>query len=146
MLYKGRKALFLIQFKNMNFHIDAQKGDIAETILLPGDPMRAKYVAENMLENAVCYNKVRAMYGYTGTYKGRRISIQGSGMGMPSISIYVNELVKGFGVKQLVRVGTCGAIQEDLDIGQIILAVGASGDSHMNKLEFGGADFAAISD
>ncbi len=130
----------------MNFHIDAKPGDIAETILLPGDPLRAKFIAEHLMDNAVCYNEVRAMYGYTGFYNGKRVSVQGTGMGMPSVAIYVNELINGFGVKNLIRVGTCGAIQPHLEIGQVILAVGASGDSQMNKLEFGGADFAAIAD
>ena len=127
----------------MSLHLEAKPGQIAETVLLPGDPLRAKHVAENLLEDAVCYNKVRGMFGYTGTYGGKRVSIQGSGMGMPSLGIYVNELITDYGVKNLIRVGTCGAIQEDLRIGQVILAMSSSGDSNVNQLFFGGKDFAA---
>jgi purine-nucleoside phosphorylase len=130
----------------MSIHIGAKKGDIAETILLPGDPLRAKHVAETMLQDAVCYNSVRGMYGYTGYYNGQRVSIQGTGMGMPSTSIYVNELLSEYGVKNLIRVGTCGAIQKELNIGQVILATGASGDSNMNQLYFRSLDFAATAD
>lgn len=93
-------------------HIGAKKGDIAETILLPGDPLRAKYIAENFLDDVTQYNEVRGMLGFTGTYKGERISVQGTGMGVPSISIYVNELINEFGVKNLIRVGSCGALQK----------------------------------
>ncbi len=130
----------------MSFHIGAKKGDVAETVLLPGDPLRAKYVAENMLEDISCYNEVRGMLGYTGSYKGKKVSIQGSGMGMASVGIYVNELLSEYGVKNLMRVGTCGAIQEDLKIGQVILATAASGDSGMNRLMFEGMDFAPTAD
>lgn len=96
----------------MSIHINAKQGDIAEIILLPGDPLRAKYIAENFLENATIYNEVRNMFGYTGTYKGHRISVQGTGMGVPSISIYATELMQEYGVQKLIRVGTCGAIQK----------------------------------
>ena len=130
----------------MSLHIGAKKGEIAETILLPGDPMRAKFVAENMLDAAICYNKVRAMYGYTGTYNGKRVSIQGSGMGMASVSLYVHELINDYGVKNLIRVGTCGAIQEYLQVGQVILATGASGDFGANQNYFEGNHYAALSD
>ncbi len=126
----------------MSLHIEAKSGEIAETILLPGDPLRAKHVAELFLEDVVCYNKVRAMYGYTGTYKGKRVSIQGTGMGMPTVGIYVEELISSYNVQNLIRVGTCGAIQEDLNIGQVILATRASGDSGANMLYFKGMDFA----
>lgn len=126
----------------MSIHIGAKKGDVAETILLPGDPMRAKFVAENFLERTVCYNEVRGMYGYTGTYKGARISVQGSGMGMPSLSIYVNELINEFGVKNLMRIGSCGGLQPDLGLRDVILAQTASTDSSMNKIRFNGMDFA----
>ncbi len=128
----------------MSLHIEAKKGEIAETILLPGDPLRAKFVAENFLEDAVCYNKVRNIFGYTGTYKGKRISVQGTGMGIPSMSIYVTELIKDYGVKNLVRIGSCGAVKPEINLRDIILAEGASTDSQTNKLVFGGADFAAI--
>ncbi|MDA3813695.1 MAG: purine-nucleoside phosphorylase [Candidatus Cloacimonetes bacterium] len=128
----------------MSLHIEAKKGEIAETILLPGDPLRAKFVAENYLEDAVCYNKVRNIFGYTGTYKGKKISVQGTGMGIPSMSIYVTELIKDYGVKNLIRIGSCGAIKSEINLRDIILAEGASTDSQTNKLVFGGADFAAI--
>ncbi len=128
----------------MSFHIGAKKGEIADTVLLPGDPLRAKHVAETMLEDVICYNKVRGMLGYTGTYNGKRVSIQGSGMGMGSIAIYVNELITTFDVKNVIRVGTCGAVHDSLKIGQVILAMGASGDSGANRHYFEGLDFAAI--
>ena len=98
----------------MSTHIGAKQGDIAETILLPGDPLRAKYIAENFLENVVCYNEIRNMLGFTGTYKGKRVSVQGSGMGIPSISIYATELMKDYNVQNLVRVGTCGAFEKSV--------------------------------
>lgn len=126
----------------MSIHIGAKKGEIAETILLPGDPLRAKFVAENFLENPVCYNEVRGMYGFTGTYKGSRISVQGSGMGMPTLAIYVNELINEYGVKHLMRIGSCGGLQEDLDLHDILLAQCASTDSSMNRIRFNGMDFA----
>ena len=128
----------------MSLHIEAKKGEIAETILLPGDPLRAKFVADNFLENAICYNKVRNIFGYTGTYKGKRISVQGTGMGIPSISIYATELIRDYGVKNLIRIGSCGAIKPEINLRDIILAEGASTDSQTNKLVFNGADFAAI--
>ncbi|MEW9121268.1 MAG: purine-nucleoside phosphorylase [Thermotaleaceae bacterium] len=126
----------------MSVHIGARAGDIAETILLPGDPMRAKFIAENMLENAVCYNEVRGMYGFTGTYMGKRVSVQGTGMGVPSISIYVNELISSYDVKNLIRIGTCGSLQEDVKLRDVILAMSSSTDSAVNKLRFGGMDYA----
>ena len=129
-----------------SFHLEAKVGEIAEKVLLPGDPLRAKFVAENFLEDAQCYNKVRNMFGYTGYYKGERVSIQGTGMGMGSCSIYINELIKTYGVKTLIRVGTCGAIQEDLPLGQVLLATGACGDSSANTLYFEGKQFAATPD
>ncbi|MBU8909184.1 DeoD-type purine-nucleoside phosphorylase, partial [Desertibacillus haloalkaliphilus] len=107
-----------------------------------GDPLRAKYIAETFLEDAVCYNEVRGMLGFTGTYKGERISVQGTGMGVPSISIYINELMQEYNVQNLVRVGTCGAIQKDVKVRDVILAMSASTDSQMNRLTFGGVDFA----
>ncbi|QPC46605.1 purine-nucleoside phosphorylase [Mangrovibacillus cuniculi] len=130
----------------MSVHIGAKKGDIAETILLPGDPLRAKYIAENFLEDVTCYNEVRNMFGYTGTYKGHRISVQGTGMGVPSISIYVNELIQEYDVKNLIRVGTCGAIQKDVKVRDVILAMTSSTDSQMNRMTFGGVDYAPTAD
>ncbi|MBT5419824.1 MAG: purine-nucleoside phosphorylase [Candidatus Cloacimonetes bacterium] len=128
----------------MSLHIEAKKGEIADTILLPGDPLRAKFVADNFLEDAVCYNRVRNIFGYTGTYKGKKISVQGTGMGIPSMSIYVTELIKDYGVKNLIRIGSCGAIKPEINLRDVILAEGASTDSQTNKLVFNGADFAAI--
>ena len=130
----------------MSIHINAQKGDIAETILLPGDPLRAKYIAENFLEDVTCYNEVRNMLGFTGTYKGKRISVQGTGMGVPSISIYIHELMEEYGVKNLIRVGTCGAIQKDVKVRDVILAQSASTDSFQNRKLFGNFDYAPTSD
>ena len=130
----------------MSVHIGAKKGEIAETVLLPGDPLRAKWIAETFLEDVVCYNEVRGMYGYTGTYKGKRISVQGTGMGVPSISIYVNELIREYGVKNLIRVGTAGSYREDVKIRDVILAMSSSTTSGMNRLRFGGADFAPTAD
>ncbi len=127
-------------------HNEAKKGDIAETVLLPGDPLRAKFIAETFLENAVCYNKVRNMLGFTGTYKGRRVSVQGTGMGVPSISIYATELMTEYGVENLIRIGTCGSIQRDVLIRDIVMAQGACTDSNINRVRFGGLDYAAIAD
>ena len=127
-------------------HMEAKAGDIAESVLLPGDPLRAKYIAENFLENPVCYNQVRGMLGYTGTYKDKKVSIQGTGMGMPSISIYVYELLSVYGVKNLIRIGTCGSMQEDVKIRDVVMAMSASTDSSMNSLRFGGMDFAPTAD
>lgn len=125
----------------MSIHINAKQGEIAESILLPGDPLRAKYIAETFLEDAVCYNQVRGMLGFTGTYKGKRVSVQGTGMGVPSISIYVNELIREYGVKNLIRIGTCGAIQQDVKVRDVIIAMTACTDSNVNRLTFPGFDF-----
>ena len=120
----------------MTIHIGANKGDIAETVLLPGDPLRAKYIAEKFLENAKCYNQIRGMYGYTGTYKGKKISVQGTGMGVPSISIYSYELINSYGVKNLVRIGSCGAFAKEVKLRDLIIAMTASTDSAINKRIF----------
>lgn len=130
----------------MSVHIEAKKGEIAETILLPGDPLRAKYIAKNYLTDVIQYNNVRGMLGYTGTYKGQRISVQGTGMGVPSISIYVNELIREYDVKKLIRVGTCGGMKSDVKIRDIILAQGATHDSQTNKMIFGSIEFAPLAD
>ena len=126
----------------MSIHIAAKEGEIAEAILLPGDPLRAKFVAENFLENAKLYNEVRGMLGFTGTYKGKKVSVQGTGMGIPSISIYANELFRDYGVKRAIRIGSAGSIQEGLKIRDIVIAMTASTDSGANKIRFGGRDFA----
>ncbi|MGM8365172.1 purine-nucleoside phosphorylase [Virgibacillus sp. W0181] len=130
----------------MSIHIGAEQGAIAETILLPGDPLRAKYIAENYLESVEQYNDVRGMYGFTGTYKGERISVQGSGMGVPSISIYVNELIQSYNVNKLIRVGTCGALKKEVNIRDVILAQGATTDSQVNRMIFSGIDYAPLAD
>ena len=127
----------------MSIHIGAKEGDIASTILLPGDPLRAKYIAENFLTNTICYNEVRGMYGYTGNYKGKRVSIQGTGMGVPSISIYLNELITTYKAKNLIRIGSCGSMQPYIKIRDVILAMSASTDSHVNKIRFNGMDYAS---
>ena len=125
-----------------HLHIMAKEGSIAETVLLPGDPLRAKFIAENFLEDVVCYNEVRGMYGYTGTYKGKRVSIQGTGMGLPSHSIYVNELIQFYGAKRLIRIGSAGSINEDVNVRDIVLAQSASTNSGINRRRFQGMDYA----
>ncbi|MEN1760009.1 purine-nucleoside phosphorylase [Anoxynatronum sibiricum] len=127
----------------MSVHIGAEKGAIAETILLPGDPLRAKMIAETFLEDVVCYNEVRGMYGFTGTWQGKRVSVQGTGMGIPSISIYVNELIREYDVKNLIRIGTCGAMQQDIGLRDVIIAMSACTDSNVNHLRFNGMNYAA---
>lgn len=125
-----------------HLHIMADEGAIAETVLLPGDPLRAKFIAENYLENAICYNTVRGMYGYTGTYKGKRVSVQGTGMGLPSHSIYVNELIRFYGAKRLIRIGSAGSMNDDVNVRDIVLAQSASTNSGINKRRFHGMDYA----
>ncbi|MED5525056.1 purine-nucleoside phosphorylase [Gallaecimonas pentaromativorans] len=127
-------------------HINANPGDFADVVLMPGDPLRAKYIAETFLEDAVEVNNVRNMLGYTGTYKGRRISVMGHGMGIPSVSIYAKELITEFGVKKLIRVGSCGAISTDVKVRDVIIGLGASTDSKVNRMRFKGHDFAALAD
>lgn len=126
----------------MSIHIGAKDGEIAPTVLLPGDPLRAKYFAETMLKRVSCFSEVRGMLGYTGLYGDKRVSIMGSGMGIPSLSIYVNELMSEYHAKTLIRIGTCGAIQPYLKVGDIILAMASSTDSHINRLRFSGMDYA----
>ncbi|GIW25365.1 purine-nucleoside phosphorylase [Meiothermus sp.] len=130
----------------MTPHLSAPFGAIAEAILLPGDPLRAKYIAENFLENPVLYNQVRNMYGYTGTYKGKRVSVQGTGMGIPSASIYIHELIQFYGCKTLIRVGTAGAITERLELRDLVIAQGACTDSSINNLRFAGQNYAPLAD
>jgi purine-nucleoside phosphorylase len=126
----------------MSTHIAAKPGEIAEAILLPGDPLRAKFIAETFLENARQYTSVRNIFGYTGTYKGKPVSVQGTGMGIPSISIYVNELFRDYGVKRAIRIGTAGSIQESLKLRDIIIALSACTDSGANNIRFQGRNFA----
>lgn len=127
-------------------HISAADGAFAETILLPGDPLRAKYIAETFLDDAVEVTAVRNMLGFTGSYRGSPVSVMGTGMGVPSASIYATELVNEYGVKNLIRVGTCGGIAADVHIRDVIIAQGACTDSGVNRARFGGMDFAAIAD
>lgn len=127
-------------------HNGANKGDIAQTVLLPGDPLRAKFIAETFLEHPVCYTTVRNMLGYTGTYKGKKISVQGTGMGVPSISIYVTELITEYGAENLVRIGTCGSMQTDVKLRDVIMAQGSCTDSNVNRVRFNGLDYAPIAD
>jgi len=129
----------------MTIHISAQPNDIAETILLPGDPLRAKGIADKLLENVVCYNEVRGMLGYTGTFNGKRVSVQGTGMGMPTTAIYAHELI-ALGAKRLIRVGTCGSFQSSLNIGDVVIAMTASTDSSINQHIFMQKDFAPAAD
>ncbi|PIE98321.1 MAG: purine-nucleoside phosphorylase [Treponema sp.] len=126
----------------MSIHIEAKQGEIADRILLPGDPLRAKFVAENFLENAKCYNNVRGMLGFTGTYNGTKVSVQGTGMGMPSLSIYVNELFKDYNVQKAIRIGTAGALTEKLPLRSVVLGMAVSTDSALNTHRFQGAHFA----
>ena len=126
----------------MSTHINAPEGAIAQAILLPGDPLRAKFIAENFLENPVCYNEVRGMFGFTGTYKGKKVSVQGTGMGQPSLSIYVNELFQFYNVQTAIRVGTCGAINKNIHVRDTILANSACTDSAIITQRFGNLHYA----
>lgn len=130
----------------LSIHIGAEPGQIAPSILLPGDPLRAKFIAENLLDNPLCFNEVRGMLGFTGSYQGKPVSVMGTGMGMPTLSIYVHELITQYKVKNLVRVGTCGALQPDLQLGDLILPMTSSTNSQANKLRFKGRDFAPAAD
>lgn len=128
----------------MSLHIGGKKGDVAETVLLPGDPLRAQFIAEHFLNNTKTYTTIRNVLGYTGTYNGKPVSVQGTGMGVPSISIYTHELITDYNVKNLIRVGSCGSIQKEIGMRDIILAMTASTDSAINKLRFGGRDYAPV--
>ena len=130
----------------MSVHIEAKKGEIAETVLLPGDPLRAKWIAETFLKDAVCYNEVRGMLGYTGTYNGKRVSVQGTGMGIPSALIYCHELINDYGVKNLIRVGSAGSYQKNVNIRDIVIAMAASSTSGMNNSRFINADYSPTAD
>jgi purine-nucleoside phosphorylase len=130
----------------MSTHIGAEPGQIAPHVLMPGDPLRAKWIAENFLDDAQCYSEVRGMLGYTGTWRGTPVSVQGSGMGMPSISIYLNELFTEYDVQAVTRVGSCGALTEDLAIRDLVIASGACTDSGINRITFEGLDYAAVPD
>lgn len=130
----------------MTPHINAPAGAFADAVLMPGDPLRAKYIAETFLENTEQVTNVRNMFGYTGTYKGRRISVMGHGMGIPSCSIYAKELITEYGVKKIIRVGSCGAVRQDVHVRDVIIGLGACTDSKVNRTRFKDNDFAAIAD
>lgn len=127
-------------------HINAEVGDFAQTVLMPGDPLRAKFIAENFLTDAKLVTSVRNMFGYTGTYKGKPVSVMGHGMGIPSCSIYIHELISLYGVKNIIRVGSCGAIADDINLMDIVIAMGGSTDAKINRMRFKDHDFAAICD
>lgn len=127
-------------------HINAEMGDFADVVLMPGDPLRAKFIAENFLDDVKQVNDVRGMLGFTGTYKGRRISVMGHGMGIPSCSIYTKELITEFGVKKIIRVGSCGAVRSDIKLRDVVIGMGACTDSKVNRLRFKDHDYAAIAD
>lgn len=127
-------------------HISAKPGDFAEVVLMPGDPQRAEHIANTFLAGARRVTDVRNAWGYTGTFAGRPVSVMAHGMGIPSCSIYATELVREFGVKTLIRVGSCGALAPDVKLGDVIVALGASTDSKVNRVRFLGHDFAAIAD
>ena len=130
----------------MSTHIGARPGEIASTVLMPGDPLRAKWIAETFLDDAKCYNEVRGMYGYTGTWRGERVSVQGSGMGQPSLAIYANELFDEYDVQRVIRVGSCGALTPKLALRDVVIASGACTDSSMNRIAFEGLDYAPVAD
>lgn len=127
-------------------HISAEPGAIAPFVLLPGDPLRARWIAQTFLDDPVCYSEQRGMLGYTGTWNGHRVSVQGSGMGQPSMAIYVNELFRDYDVQSVVRVGSCGALTERLGLRDLVIASGACTDSSMNRIAFEGLDYAAVPD
>jgi purine-nucleoside phosphorylase len=130
----------------MSTHIGAEPGQIAPTVLLPGDPLRARWIAETFLDDASCYSEVRGMLGFTGTWHGQPVSVQGSGMGQPSMSIYVNELFREYDVQRIIRVGSCGAVTEQVGLRDVVIASGACTDSSMNRLRFHGLDYAPVAD
>lgn len=130
----------------MTIHIGAKEGEIAETVLMPGDPLRAKWAAETFLENAKCVNETRGMLGYTGEWNGQRVTIQGSGMGMPSLSIYANELIRDYGAKTLIRIGSCGAMQESVGIRDVVVAMTASAMSTPSRGFFRELQYAPCAD
>lgn len=130
----------------MSIHIGAKPGEIAETVLMPGDPYRAKWAAQTFLDDAKCVNEVRGMLGFTGSYKGMPVTIHGSGMGMPSLSIYVNELISDYGAKRLIRIGSCGGMAEKVKMNDIVIAMASSSASSMNKVIFGEIEYSPCAD
>lgn len=130
----------------MSTHIGAQPGEIARQVLLPGDPLRAKWIAETFLDDVTCYSTVRNMLGFTGTHQGIPVSVQGTGMGLPSLAIYVNELIRDYDSQHLVRVGSCGALRDTIGLRDVVLAISACTDSAMNRIRFEGLDYAPAAD
>jgi purine-nucleoside phosphorylase len=130
----------------VSIHIGAKAGQIADAVLLPGDPLRAQFVADTYLDSPECYSRIRGMLGFTGSYRGKRVSVQGTGMGIPSISIYVHELINEYGAKRLIRIGTCGALQDTMKLGEVVLAQAACTDSGVNRIRFQGCDFSPAAD
>lgn len=130
----------------MSHHIGAAKGEVAPRILMPGDPLRARWIAENFLDQPQLYNEVRGMLGFTGTYRGVPVSVQGTGMGQPSLGIYAHELLTEYGVTSAVRVGTCGSLRPEVKVRDVVVAMAASTDSAMNARRFPGVSFAAAAD
>ncbi len=130
----------------MTPHISAKKGEVAQSILLPGDPLRAKWIAETFFDKPKCFSETRGMLGFTGTWKSRPVSVMGTGMGMPSLSIYVHELLDKYRVKSMIRVGSCGAIADGLDLLDVIIVNGASTDSAINRQKFGNISYAPVAD
>jgi purine-nucleoside phosphorylase len=130
----------------MSTHIGAQPGQIARQVLLPGDPLRAKWIAETFLDDVTCYSTVRNMLGFTGTHQGIPVSVQGTGMGLPSLAIYVNELIRDYDSQHLVRVGSCGALRDTIGLRDLVLAISACTDSAMNRIRFEGLDYAPAAD
>ncbi|MBN1422945.1 purine-nucleoside phosphorylase [Candidatus Fermentibacteria bacterium] len=130
----------------MSLHIAAPEGAVAERVLLPGDPLRARHIAERFLKDPILYNEIRGMYGFTGTCKGVPVSVQGTGMGMPSISIYAHELITAYGVRRLIRVGSCGAMQPHLNLRDVVIAMSASSDSNLNTHCLRGFSYAPTAD
>ena len=130
----------------MSIHINADPGAFADTVLLPGDPLRAKYIAEKFLDGAELVTDVRNILGYTGDYEGTRVSVMASGMGIPSASIYTKELITEYGVKEIIRVGSCGSVSDKVQLRDVVIGMGASTDSNVNRIRVGGYDYAAIAD
>ena len=130
----------------MSTHIGAQPGDIAPLVLMPGDPLRARWIAQTFLDDAARYNEVRGMDGWTGTWRGQRVSVQGSGMGQPTLAIYATELFDEYGVQSIIRVGSCGALVESVGMRDLVIASGACTDSSMNRVRFEGLDYAPVAD
>ncbi len=130
----------------MSLHIAAGPGDIAPVVLMPGDPLRARWIAETMLDDARCYTEIRGMYGFTGTWRGQRVSVQGSGMGQPSLAIYAHELFAEYDVASIIRIGSCGSMTQRVNLGDVVIASGACTDSGMNRLRFEGFDYAPVAD